>query len=301
VRIAVTGASGFLGGFVCAELLGRGHEVASLVRREGSEPAGTEAVIADLTDAESLSRGVAGAAPECVIHLAAEIASQRDPEKIRDANVEGTRRLIAACEAAGVRRIVFTSTVVTGDANGELLEEAKPLPVETEYGRSKQEGERLLHESSLEDVVIRPSHVYGPGGWFVEEFVNRLRQPGRFAVIGSGENWWDVVRVEDVAAACADAAERAAPGALYHVVDDEPIRFYDFVALVAESLGTGRPRRVPAWLARIAAGADPVRAATRSAKSSNARIKAELGWAPRFPNARMGVPDAVAKIDAAAV
>ena len=58
-------------------------------------------------------------------------------------------------------------------------------------------------------------------------------------MIGSGENWWDVVRVEDVASACADAAERAPAGALYHVVDDEPIHFYDFIALAATALGKG--------------------------------------------------------------
>jgi nucleoside-diphosphate-sugar epimerase len=296
VKVLVTGASGFLGGVVCEELIGRGHDVGALVRREGSEPPGTDAVAGDLTDAESLTRAVDRAGPECVLHLAAEIASQRDPRKIHEANVEGTRRLIAGCEAAGVRRMLFTSTVVTGDAKGALLDEQTPLPVETAYGRSKQEGERLLRESSLEEVLIRPSHVYGPGGWFVEEFVNRLRRPGRFAVIGSGQNWWDVVRVEDVASACADAAERAPAGALYHVVDDEPIRFYDFVALAATALGTGPPRRTPAWLARLVAGSDPVRAVTRSARSSNARIKSELDWAPRFPTARQGVPDAIAAL-----
>ncbi len=186
-----------------------------------------------------------------------------------------------------MRRLVFASTVVTGDAKGAVLTEETELPVETEYGRSKQEGERMLRESSLEDVIIRPSHVYGPGGWYVEEIVDRIRQPGRFAVVGSGQNWWDVVRVEDVASACVDAAERAPAGSTYHVADDEPIRYYDFVALTAEALGKGPPRRIPTWLARLAAGADPVRAATRSAKSSNARIKSELGWSPRFgPRAR---------------
>ena len=296
MRLLVTGASGFLGRVVCAELRERDHEVRALVRRKGSEPSGTAAVAGDLTYAGSLARAVESAAPECVVHLAAEIASQRDAAKIREVNVEGTRVLVAACEAAGVRRIVFASTVVTGDAKGALLDEDTQLPVETEYGRSKQEGERLLRESSLEHVIIRPSHVYGPGGWFVEEFVNRLRQPGRFAVIGTGQNWWDVVRVEDVASAAADAAERAPAGALYHVVDDEPIRFYDFVALTAAALGKGSPRRIPTWLARLAAGADPVRAVTRSARSSNARIKSELGWAPRFPTAQEGVPDAIARL-----
>ena len=292
----MTGASGFLGGVVCDELLERDHEVHALVRREGSQPSGTAALVGDLTDSGSLQSAVESAAPECVVHLAAEIASQRDPAKIERVNVGGTRSLIAACEAAGVRRIVFSSTVVTGDAKGAVLDEKTELPVETAYGRSKQEGERLLRDSSLEEVVIRPSHVYGPGGWFVEEFVDRLRQPGRFAVIGSGKNWWDVVRVEDVARACADAAERAPAGALYHVVDDEPIQFYDFVALAATALGKGPPRRIPAWLAGFVAGTDPVRAVTRSAKSSNARIKSELGWAPRFPTAEEGVPDAIARM-----
>jgi nucleoside-diphosphate-sugar epimerase len=296
VKFLVTGASGFLGAAVCAELLARDHRVASLVRRPGSEPAGTDAVAADLADADALTAAVAAAEPECVVHLAAEIATQRDPARIDEINVEGTRRLLDACASAGRPRFVFTSTVVTGDAHGALLDEGSELPVETAYGRSKQEGERLVGESGLDAVIIRPSHVYGPGGWYAEEIVGRVRGPGRFAVIGSGENWWDVVRVEDVAVACVDAAERAPAGSLYHVVDDQPVRYYDFVAMTAEAAGVGPPRRIPAWVARLAAGADPIRAVVRSARSSNARIKAELGWAPRFPSAREGVPDAVANL-----
>jgi nucleoside-diphosphate-sugar epimerase len=296
VKVLVTGASGFLGHVACEELAGRGHEVLALVRRPGSEPPATRAVAGDLTDAAALTTALAAEQPEAVLHLAAEIASQRSAERINEVNVEGTRRLIEAAAAAGARRIVFTSTVVTGEADGALLTEDTDLPVETPYGRSKQEGERLVRESSLEGVVIRPSHVYGAGGWFEEEFVDRLRQPGRFAIIGNGRNLWDVVRVEDVAAACADALERAPDGAVYHVADDEPITFGDFISLTAEALGTGRPRHVPAALARIAAGRHAVTAVTRSARSSNAKIKRELGWEPRFPSAREGVPDAVAQL-----
>ena len=213
-----------------------------------------------------------------MIHLAAEIASQRSEAKIKEANVEGTRRLLEACKAIDRRPgFLFASTVVTGDAHGELLDEETSLPVETAYGRSKQEGERLVRESGLDAVIIRPSHVYGPGGWFEEEFVNRLEQPGRFAVIGSGENLWDVVRVEDVARAFADAAERAKPGSLYHVADDEPIRFYDFVAKTAEALGRGAPRRVPLWLARLAAG--PTRSRPRPARHGPRTRGSSASWA----------------------
>jgi nucleoside-diphosphate-sugar epimerase len=299
VRILVTGASGFVGRAACAELVGRGHDVLALVRRPGSEPAGTTPVPGDLTAPAHLRASLAHHAPETVMHLAAEIASQRDPERIREVNVEGTRALLEAAQAAAVKRFVFASTVVTGDAHGRVLHEDDPLPVETAYGRSKREGERMVRESGMQSVIVRPGHVYGPGGWYAEEFVARLRRPGRFAVIGRGDNWWDVVRVEDVAGVLADAAERAPDGAVYHVADDQPVIFYDFVKLTADALGVGAPRRIPAPIARLVAGRDPVAAVVRSARTSNERAKRDLGWQPRFPSAREGVPDAVAQLQSA--
>jgi nucleoside-diphosphate-sugar epimerase len=304
MRVLVTGASGFIGGALCAELLARGHDVGALVRRAGSEPAGTRALAGDLGDASRLREIAAAERPDCVMHLAAEIASQRSERKLLEVNVEGTRRLVEACVAAAGEdpaagaRVVFASTVVTGDARGALLSEDEPLPVQTPYGRSKQEGERLVLESGLPAVVVRPSHVYGPGGWYAEELVARLRQPGRFAVIGSGRNLWDVVHVEDVVAALIAAAEQAPPGSIYHVADDQPVTYYDFMALTARELGVGPPRRIPAALARVVAGSSAVDAVVRSARSSNAKLKRELGWAPRFPTAREGVPDAVRRLAA---
>lgn len=308
MRVLVTGASGFIGHALCAQLLERGHDVGALVRRPGSEPPGTRALNGDLADGSALTATLAAERPDCVVHLAAEIAPQRSERKIREVNVEGTRRLLDACLAAtvgggsepeGGPRLVFASTVVTGDAHGALLTEETPLPVRTPYGRSKQEGERLVLESGLPAVVVRPSHVYGPGGWYASELVAHLRQPGRFAVIGSGENLWDVVHVHDVAAALVLVTENPSPSSIYHVVDDEPITFYDFMALTAQTLGIGAPRRVPAALASLIAGRNAVAAAVRSARSSNARIKRELDWQPRFASAREGVADAAGRLAAA--
>ena len=301
MRTLVTGASGFVGRTLCAQLIERGHDVSSLVRRPGAEPAGTRAVAGDLTDGPSLSAAIAAERPDCVIHLAAEIASQRSERKIHAVNVEGTARLLEVCLAPAPSgrpeegpRVVFASTVVTGDARGALLTEEDPLPVETPYGRSKQEGERMVLESGLPAVVIRPSHVYGSGGWYASELVAGLRRPGRLAVIGSGQNLWDIVHVHDVAHALVLAAEQAPAGSIYHVVDDQPITFYDFMALTARRLGVGAPRRAPVWLARMIAGSNAVDAAVRSARSSNAKIRRELGWEPRYPTAETGVADAVA-------
>jgi nucleoside-diphosphate-sugar epimerase len=296
MKTLVTGASGFVGHAVCAEFVSAGHQVKAFVRRRGTEPPGTEPVLGDLLDGDSISRALEEHRPECVIHLAAEIATQRDPRKIEQVNVQGTRLLLEASAETLVRRFVFMSTVVTGDALGQLLGERSTLPVETAYGRSKQTGEQLVRDSGVPSVILRPSHVYGPGGWYEQEIVKRLRQPGRFAIVGPGKNLWDVVRVEDVASACLLAADKATRGELYHVVDDEPILYKDFVGLTAAALGVGAPRSIPVFLARRVAGEDPVKAVIRSARSSNTHIKRDLGWEPRYRTAREGVPDAIGKL-----
>jgi nucleoside-diphosphate-sugar epimerase len=295
MRVLVTGASGFLGGAACARLLADGHEVQALVRRPGSEPAGTTAVAGDFADHSSVATAIAAAEPDVVLHLAAEIASQRSEERIDAVNVAGTRALLDACTKAGSPRVVFTSTVVTGDAGGRVLSEEEPLPVTTPYGRSKQEGERMLAASGLPFVVIRPSHIYGPGGWYRDELIAQLRKPGRFCVIGRGDNLWDVVHVDDVVSALVFALESAPSGETYHCADDEPITYYEFMALSARTLGLGPPRRVPAALARLAAGRNAVDAVLRSARSSNAKLRA-TGWAPEYPTAATGVPAALRQL-----
>jgi nucleoside-diphosphate-sugar epimerase len=231
-----------------------------------------------------------------VLHVVGIVRESPPESTFEKVNVQGTRNVVEAAATAGVERFVFCSTVVTGNAYGETLTEESTLPVDTVYGRSKQKGEEIVRGSGLRTAIIRPGHVYGPGGWYEEEFVKRLQQPGRLAVVGKGDNWWDVVRVEDVATAIALALEKAGDGRVFHVADDAPITYYDFVALTAEALGVGKPRRIPAAVAKRIAGEDPVKAVVRSAKTSNDRIKRELGWSLRYPTAKSGVPDAVNRI-----
>ncbi len=297
MRVLVTGASGFIGGPACAALAARRHEVVALVRRPGSEPGGTRAAAADLTDGPGLAAAFADTAPQVVLHLAAETGAQRNEAKLRAANITGLEHLISACRGVDPPpRVVFVSTVVTGDGHGRLLTEDEPLPIETAYGRSKQEGEQLLLASGLEVCVVRPCHVYGAGGWYAHEIVARLRRPGRLAIVGRGENAWDMVHVDDLAAACALAVEQGRRGAVYHCADDTPTTYREFVTRTAQALGVGRPRSIPVALARLIAGDGPVRTVMRSGRTSNAKLKAELGWAPRFPDSREGIAAVVAEL-----
>src|SRR2546430_16647946 len=93
MRALVTGASGFIGQVLCKQLGERGHEVTALVRRPGSEPAGTNAVLGDLRVEDGLPQALASWRPDCGFHLAAEIPSQRSEGKVRKVNVPGPRRI----------------------------------------------------------------------------------------------------------------------------------------------------------------------------------------------------------------
>src|ERR1700679_3300264 len=97
MRALVTGASGFIGGVLCEQLREHGDEVVALVRRPGSAPSGTRELLAELGEQPALTRALADTSPDCVFHLAAEIASQRNERKLEEVNVTGTERLLGAC------------------------------------------------------------------------------------------------------------------------------------------------------------------------------------------------------------
>src|SRR5256714_6953538 len=144
VKVLVTGASGFLGTAVCAGLLERGHTVSALARRPGSVPNGVEELKGDLTDGEGVRTALAAARPEAVVHLAAEIASQRDEAKIREVNVHGTARLGEACGTRAAPKFVFASTVVTRAADGGVPTAGTARPADTPAARAQPEGARPL-------------------------------------------------------------------------------------------------------------------------------------------------------------
>jgi nucleoside-diphosphate-sugar epimerase len=111
----------------------------------------------------------------------------------------------------------------------------------------------------------------------------------RFPVVGSGEGVFSFIHVEDAAAATVTALERGRPG-LYNVVDDEPAPLREWLPVYAAALGAKPPRRVPAFVARLAAGRMVAEMATALRGASNAKARAELGWSPARPSWRTGFP-----------
>lgn len=302
MKCVVTGANGFLGQVLMKTLVEKGHKALGLVRRAESKKVitdlGAEVEIANLFDKTKLSEILKNYKPDTIFHLAAEIATQRNKNLIYHVNVEGTRVLAEACRGINLSSFVFASSVVIGNPQGALIDEEATLIATTTYGKSKQQGEALLLNEMKTDnlpvVILRPSHVYGYGGWY-GELVNEMLK-GRFMIPGDGENWWDVVHVDDTAEAFCLAAEKPMRGEVFHIVDDKPILMKDFFALTAKELNLKPFWHIPKFVASLVKGKDPIAAAVRSAKSSNKKLKQQLGWQLKFPTAEVGVRHCVNKL-----
>ncbi len=304
MKVFVAGASGVVGRPTVRKLVAAGYDVVGMTRREerASEirDAGAEAVVCDVFDAEALKEAVGAAQPEVVIHALTALPERFNPKEdylaaTNRIRIEGTRNLMAAAKAAGARRIVAESVAFFYEPEGDWVKsETAPL-FRDPPGRFAEACDALVSlerqvvgADGLEGLVLRFGWFYGPGTYYdrggsVAEEVEKRRYP----IIGKGQGTFSHIHVEDAAAAYVAALDHGAPG-IYNVVDDEPAPLREWLPAYAEALGAKPPRRVPAWLARFAAGKDLVSTATTMRGASNAKAKRELGWRPEHPSWRQG-------------
>jgi dihydroflavonol-4-reductase len=259
VTAFVTGATGFVGAHVARALLTAGRRVRCLVRPTSNAAllAGlaVEQVAGDVTDAGAVARGIA----DCdeIFHCAADYRLYaRDPAEIYRTNVEGTRVMLAAARAQGVRRFIHTSSVATlaARADGTPVDERAVAELDDvigDYKRSKLLAEREVEAAcarGLPAVVVSPSTPIGDGdvrptptGKIVVDFLT-----GRFpAYVDTGLN---LIDVRDVAAGHLLAAERGRPGERY-ILAHANLTLKEILAMLARIAERRAPRvRLPHWV-----------------------------------------------------
>ncbi len=222
--IAITGATGFVGGNVLRLLHERNIVPRVLVHRSRHALAGmqVETVHADLTDPQSLLNAFEGV--DTVIHLAAQVGSKGGGEALmRRLNIEGTQHVLDACIACDVKRLVYMSSirVFREDRRGQIIDENCPLVDESEptaYGRTKAEAERLVLEAAangLDVVILNPTGIIGPydyNGSMMQKLLIALYKQKLPALVAGGFDWVDV---RDVARAILLAMENGKAGERY--------------------------------------------------------------------------------------
>lgn len=255
--IVITGAGGFIGRRLSEALQGQGEDFVALTRhsvRSVGDIHGT-------TDwSEVLSAGAT------VVHLAArahvlEKHGAQDWEAFHEVNVAGTRQLAASAASAGVRRIVFMSSIgVLGTATtgrAPFSHRDKPAPVEA-YGRSKWEAELALREvaakSGLEVCVLRPPLVYGPNAPGNFGRLVKLVRAGVPLPLGAVRNGRSLVALDNlVDLTCFCIRHPAAAGGTFNVADGRAVSTPELIRGIAGAMGrSARLLPVPVGVLRVA-------------------------------------------------
>jgi dihydroflavonol-4-reductase len=308
-RILITGAAGFIGSAVARAALAQGWRVRLLVRasspRANLDGLDAEISVGDVRDQAAVGRALAGAS--CLLHVAADYRLwARDPDEIVRNNLDGTRAVMQAALAAGVERVVYTSSVATLRVGPDTVaatenEPAAPQDAIGAYKRSKILAERLVERMIADDglpaVIVNPSTPIGardlrptPTGRIIVEAA-RGRMP---AFVETGLN---VVDVDDVAQGHLLALARGRIGQRY-ILGGENLMLRDLLAEIALLSGRRAPRvRLPvAPLMPLAHGAealarlsgrepfltvDGLRMSRNRMFFSSAKAERELGYRPR--------------------
>lgn len=304
MKIFLAGGTGVIGRRLIPRLSEAGHQVVASTRRAKRagdlRELGAKPAVCDALDPESLVRSVKQAAPDVVIHQLTSIPKRINPRTIaRDfaetnrLRSEGTRNLLAAARAAGAFRFIVQSIAFAYRPDGTTLKtEQDPLFLDCprKYWplvNAVAELEGVTTGAELEAVVLRygyfygPGTIYAPGGSFFED-VRKRRVP----IVGPGTGVFSFLHVEDAASATVAALD--APPGVYNVVDDDPAPLREWLPFYAKTIGAPRPRRVPVWLARLAAGPYSVLMMVEQRGASNRRVRTTLHWEPQYASWREG-------------
>jgi UDP-glucose 4-epimerase len=294
VRALVTGGAGFIGSNLVDALVARGDRVTvlddlSTGKRENLEQAlagGAELVEGDVRDAAAVMDLVARVDPEVVFHLAAQIDVRKsidDPAHDARVNVEGTINVLQAARAAGVRRLVNTSTggAIYGEAQQIPAPETHPNAPEAPYGQSKYAAEGYVELFQrlygLSTVSLRYGNVYGrrqdPLGeaGVIAIFCGRLQAGERPTVYGDGLQTRDYIHVDDVVSANLAAAESEATGPINIGTGVEGTVLQLVEALAPHAHADFTPDHQPERTGEI-----------RHIAIDSTRAREELGWEARI-------------------
>lgn len=299
IKFLITGANGFLGSCLCAELLQQDQVVRAVVRSSRTMPDGVQAVtVGDVDGATDWAAALCGV--DVVIHLAARVhvmkeAAAEPLAEFLKVNLHGTANLAAQAARAGVKRFVYVSSIkVNGEAthNGCKISEADAPAPQDPYSVSKWEAEQALQriagETGLEIVIVRPPLVYGANvkgnfAQMLKMLAKRLPLP-----LASAHNQRSLVYVENlVDGLIACATLPAAAGKTYLISDGEDVSTSELLKRLGAAMGCPAhlfpcPQALLKLVGRLAGKSATIERLFGSLQVDSSKIRRELDWAPPY-------------------
>jgi nucleoside-diphosphate-sugar epimerase len=306
MNIFLAGATGVIGRQLVPRLAHAGHQVTALTRsRKGAElirGLGGRAIIGDVFNRERLIDAVIATKPDVLIHQLTSLPEAIDPRKIQSelaatnrVRTEGTRNLIDAATAAGVRRIVAQSfSPYYTPSHNPVATEVEELFIDPPSSLAetvqalKDLESAVLNTSGIEGMVLRYGYFYGEGtayatdGSITDMVVNR-----KFPIVGDGSGTFSFIYIDDAADATILAVNSQKTG-IFNITDNDPAPISEWLPYYAELLNAPQPMRLPKFIGRIAAGRAAIFMMTEQRGASNDKAKRELGWQPTYSSWRQG-------------
>jgi nucleoside-diphosphate-sugar epimerase len=315
MKVFVAGGTGAMGRRLVPQLVAEGYQVAAMTRDAGKAPwlsaVGAQPVIADALDRAAVRAAVADAEPEVVIHQLTALSGagnyrqfDREFALTNRLRTEGTDYLLEGARAAGVRRFIaqsygnwnYARTGTGLKTEHDPFDATPPANQKQSLAAIRYLEGAVTGAESIEGIALRYGNFYGPGtGLAMDGAIVAQIRKRQLPIVGDGSGVWSFVHMDDAAAAAIAAIGHGGPG-VYNVADDEPLPVSVWLPLLAEAVGAKPPRRVPVWLGRLAAGEVGVSMMTRIRGTSNAKAKAELGWAPRYRTCREGFRNGLSEV-----
>ncbi|HYI11722.1 MAG TPA: NAD-dependent epimerase/dehydratase family protein [Thermoanaerobaculia bacterium] len=307
MKVLVTGANGFIGRAVVAELLRRGHQVTAAVRTPSGVQATRVVVVGEVDERTDWTDALRG--NDVVLHLAAHVhvldrTAAKDLERFRQVNATGTERLATAAANAGVRRFVFLSTVgVHGTESGARpFRESDPPRPAIAYAQSKWEAEERLQAigtaRGMAYTILRPPLVYGPGveAKFLQLLaILRRGIPLPFGAVNNRRSMIYIGNLVDATIVAAESDE--VRNKTFFVTDQETWSIGELVRVLAELMN--KPPRlvsIPESLIRLGARltrqTERLRPLLGSLVVDDTAFRAATGWKQPY-SAKEGLAETV--------
>jgi len=293
--VLVTGATGFIGSRLVEELINKGYDVTSLIRKGKEGNLKSKIIYGDLTDGKIDFKNLEF---DCIFHLASHTPLEKNKKILEKVNFDGTKNLFDEIKSKTKSIIYISGLGVYGETGDVIVDENQKYNPNTDFVKIRLDAEKYLKENSdkhkIDFAVVHFGDVYGPDGWFYEMLIKRLKK-NTFRMPKGGKYYKGFVHVDDAVGSMIAVLENKRFNESFIVADSNPVTFKEFSNFTADQINAKHPGSVPMFLAKAILGGDLIKLLTTSMKVSNKKISEIYEF--KYSNYKEGIKQIISELN----